>query len=111
MTIRKGTAVIISLFGQLRDEKYFPNPLKFMPERYLDESQSYNATAYIPFGFGPRICIGARLGKMVVQMALVKLLQKFDFDKINDDEIEFENYGVVLIPKGGINVKISKRKL
>lgn len=109
LTIRKGTAIVISLMGQMRDEKYFPNALKFIPERYLDEN--YNATAYIPFGSGPRICIGARLGKLVVQTAVVKLLQKFDFNKINDNEIEFENYGVPLVAKGGMNVKISQKKL
>lgn len=95
--------------GQMRDEKYFPNALKYIPERYLEENQNYNPTAYIPFGYGPRICIGARLGKVVVQAALVKLLQKFDFNKINDNEIEFENYAVPLVAKGGINVRISNK--
>lgn len=58
-TIKKGTPIIISLFGMMRDPVNFPEPMKFMPERFLETNRNYNATAYIPFGDGPRACIGA----------------------------------------------------
>ena len=59
-TIEKGTAIIISLMGQNHDENNFSEPEKFIPERYSNENITKNfvADAYIPFGDGPRNCIG-----------------------------------------------------
>ena len=57
-TIPKGMAIIISLLGFGRDPKYFPNPETFDPDRFLPETQNFNPNAYIPFGDGPRACIG-----------------------------------------------------
>lgn len=56
--IKKGTPIVISMLGLMRDPKYFPEPMKFMPERYLPENSYYNSSAFIPFGDGPRGCIG-----------------------------------------------------
>lgn len=58
LTIEKGTPIIISLMGILRDPEYFPEPERFLPERFKDGENKYNPTAYIPFGDGPRACIG-----------------------------------------------------
>lgn len=95
----------------MRDEKYFPEPDRFIPERFTEENEKYNPTAYIPFGDGPRFCIGARFGKLAARSGLVKLLHSFEFEKIDDREIEYANYSVPLVAKGGINVRISKRIL
>lgn len=58
LTVPKGTPVLISLLGVMRDPDNFPNPSKFWPDRYSDEDPHYNPDAYIPFGEGPRACIG-----------------------------------------------------
>ena len=57
-TIKKGTSIIIPLLAIHRDDKYFPNAMKYDPERFLPEIQNYNPVAYLPFGEGPRHCIG-----------------------------------------------------
>lgn len=61
ITIKEGTAIVISLMGQSRDEKYFPEPMAYKPERYLESNPQYNKEAYIPFGDGPRTCLGKKL--------------------------------------------------
>lgn len=58
LVIRKGTGVIISLLGISRDPAYFPEPMLYRPERFSDAEPTYNADAYMPFGDGPRACIG-----------------------------------------------------
>lgn len=62
LLIKRGTPIIISLFGMHRDAEYFPNPMLYDPERFLEENSNYSSTAYMPFGEGPRHCIG-RLSK------------------------------------------------
>lgn len=57
ITIKKGTCVIISMFGLGRDPRCFPNPMAYIPERHLDKTQ-IDENAVIPFGDGPRSCFG-----------------------------------------------------
>lgn len=59
LVIEKGTKVFIPNWGLQRDPDYFPDPDKFDPERFSDENKgSIDPGTYLPFGEGPRICIG-----------------------------------------------------
>lgn len=59
LTIEKGTYIVIPTIGLHWDEKYFPNPEKFDPERFSQEKKnSIPSCAYLPYGKGPRVCIG-----------------------------------------------------
>lgn len=61
-----------------RDSKYFPAPEKFIPERFTVEEQSKrHKGVYIPFGQGPRICVGMRFGMVQVKVALMHLVKNF----------------------------------
>lgn len=57
ITIEKDTAVYIPVLGLHNDAKYFPQPEKFMPERF-QETTFKNQFVFLPFGQGPRRCIG-----------------------------------------------------
>lgn len=57
--IDKGTPVLIPLFGLHYDPNYFPNPEEFDPDRFVGEDKEDSSSfVYIPFGKGPRNCIG-----------------------------------------------------
>ncbi|XP_017046931.1 probable cytochrome P450 6d5 [Drosophila ficusphila] len=111
LVIKKGTPIIISLIGMQRDAEYFPDPLRYQPERYLDENKDFNQAAYMPFGEGPRMCIGARMGKVNVKLAIAKILTNFDLEMRQEKrEIEFGINGVPLMPKEGVPVRVSLKK-
>ncbi|EDV44045.1 uncharacterized protein Dana_GF16231 [Drosophila ananassae] len=111
LVIRKGTPIVISLIGMHRDADNFPDPLSYQPERYLEESKSFNQAAYMPFGEGPRHCIGARMGKVNVKLALAKVLSNFNVDISPEKrEIEFGPHGITLMAEGGVPVRISRKQ-
>lgn len=57
-TIEKGTPIIVSLLGIHRDAQFFPDPECFNPDRFTDENRAYDEEMYMPFGIGPRNCLG-----------------------------------------------------
>ena len=56
--IKKGTQIVISLMGLHTDQNHFHNPEKYLPDRFLAENIEFVEDAYLPFGDGPRNCIG-----------------------------------------------------
>jgi cytochrome P450 family 6 len=108
-TIKKGTSVIIPVLGIHRDERYFPNPNKYDPERFSDNRKDYFDDLYMPFGNGPRNCIAYRMGLLLSKTAIVMLLMNFDFEALKIEELEFDYGAVALLPKPGQGIiKIKK---
>ncbi|RZC32213.1 p450 domain containing protein, partial [Asbolus verrucosus] len=80
VVIEKGTRVLIPILGIHYDKEYYPDPEKFDPERFNEENKSSrHSYAHIPFGEGPRICIGMRFGLMQSKVGLTALLRKYNF--------------------------------
>lgn len=74
LLIEKGTSVMIPIFAFHRDERHFVNAEKFDPERDCRSSK-----AFMPFGVGPRTCLGSRFALMTIKVILVVLLRKYEF--------------------------------
>ncbi|KAH8243739.1 hypothetical protein KR032_009910 [Drosophila birchii] len=112
LVIKKGTPIVISLMGLHRDAEHFPDPLSYQPERFMEGTKNYNQAAYLGFGDGPRHCIGARMGKVNVKLAVAKILSNFDLEvRKEKQEIEFALHGLTLLPKAGVPVRLSPKKL
>jgi cytochrome P450 family 6 len=61
LVIRKGQKIIIPTYSIHHDPKYYPDPFKFDPERFSEEEKSKRPNGtYLPFGDGPRLCLGIR---------------------------------------------------
>ncbi|XP_025114691.1 uncharacterized protein LOC112576449 [Pomacea canaliculata] len=100
VTIPAGGGVIVPIIQVLQDPEYFPEPDKFIPERFLTENKAnINPISYLAFGFGPRLCIGRRLALLEVKMAMVHVLRKMQFVKTDDlpDTLNFKS-GTSLSP-------------
>ena len=70
--------VFVPVYALHRDEEFWPEPDSFKPERFLPENKdSINEFAYLPFGSGPRNCIGMRFALMEIKTILVKMLQQY----------------------------------
>lgn len=113
--IEKGVEVYIPVLALQRDEKYYKNANDFNPDRFNDENPAGRDQInqpYLPFGDGPRNCIGMRMGKMQTKASLVVFLQKYYYeleDRLKDWDMEFDPNVIMLSPVGGINLKIFKR--
>ncbi|XP_016772837.1 cytochrome P450 6k1 [Apis mellifera] len=107
--IPKGTCIAIPVFGLHRDSNIFPNPEKFDPERFSEENiKTRHPYVYLPFGEGPRICIGLRFGLIQTKIAIINALlkNKFKFGPNTPSTLEFEKGSLILIGKGGIHLNI-----
>ncbi|XP_055679451.1 probable cytochrome P450 9f2 [Lutzomyia longipalpis] len=71
-----------------RDPQYFPDPEKFDPERFSDENKSsINPNTYLPFGVGPRNCIGSRFALMEVKSILFYLILNFSLEITDNTQV------------------------
>lgn len=85
--------------------------MKFDPERFDPENRDkLSMDAYMPFGIGPRNCIGMRLGLLQAKLGLVHLLRNHRVVKCAKtvDSIEFAPFSAVLISKSEVYLKLQK---
>jgi cytochrome P450 len=81
--------VLISQYLMHRDERFYPNPMSFEPERWLDDRQiGRPKMAYIPFGAGPRSCIGEGFAWMEGVLLLATFAQRWRLKLVEQDTIE-----------------------
>lgn len=69
---------------------------------------------YLPFGDGPRNCIGSRMGKLSTKVGIASILEHYTVslgDQHVDDELEFSKTSFILTPAIGVNLKFTKRHL
>ncbi|KAJ7444864.1 cytochrome P450 [Mycena latifolia] len=78
--IPEGTQVYLPPYSHHLDPRYFsPSPEQFMPERWIDPSLAPNATAFIPFSYGPSNCVGRNLARQEIAMVACLLLSRLEF--------------------------------
>ncbi|XP_023411703.2 cytochrome P450 3A4-like isoform X1 [Loxodonta africana] len=88
LIIPKGTVVMVPIFVLQRDPEHWPEPDKFIPERFSKENKdNIDPYLYMPFGIGPRNCIGMRFALMNMKLAIIRILQEFSIKPCNETQI------------------------
>jgi cytochrome P450 family 4 len=77
--IPKGQNTSIGIYLMHNDPKYFPEPNKFIPERFdrTVDAEKFNPYTYIPFSAGPRNCIGQKFAMLEIKLTIAKIVQNF----------------------------------
>ncbi|KAF2897325.1 hypothetical protein ILUMI_08850 [Ignelater luminosus] len=104
LVINKGTSVLIPVMGIQNDPEYYPDPDRFDPERFSENVDKRHPAAWIPFGDGPRICIGLRFGMIQTKVGLAALLKRFRFTLHPKTELPLylEPKGLIISVRSGV---------
>jgi cytochrome P450 len=92
-----------------RDPRWWPQPLAFRPERFLPGSPEIPRGAYIPFGLGPRVCLGQHFAQLEMTLIAALLLQRFTLAG-DGTELPRPRMGVTLRPAGGLRLRLAARR-
>lgn len=102
--IQANSFVLISIYLLHRHPDYWERPNDFDPDHFLPEPTKSRPTyAYIPFGGGPRMCIGNNFALMEMQIVIAVLIQKYDFVLDNTEKVELDPL-VTLRPKKNLKI-------
>uniref|UniRef100_A0A1B6ED32 Cytochrome P450 n=1 Tax=Clastoptera arizonana TaxID=38151 RepID=A0A1B6ED32_9HEMI len=113
VTLEKGTMVTIPVYAIQNDPQYFDNPQEFNPERFSDENkQNIRKGTYLPFGNGPRNCIGMRFALLELHLATASLVSRYKFTLSPKMKypMEFDKSSIFLKAKGGVWLRMERLK-
>lgn len=112
ITMFPGQQVDLPVYAIHHDKKYYPNPFKFDPERFMPHNrENLVPYTYLPFGGGPRNCIGMRFSLLETKLSLAQILRRFTFFRCNETDVPLTNdpKALLSVPKRAI-VGIAMRK-
>ena len=105
-----GVNVVLSQWLTHRDARWFPEPERFHPDRWLEESAAnLPRFAFFPFGGGPRVCIGAGFATMEATLLLATIAQRFRLPLAAGAKVE-PLASITLRPKNGVHVELQARR-
>ncbi|MBB5341151.1 cytochrome P450 [Tunturiibacter gelidoferens] len=106
--IPRGSTVIVFVYGAHHAPRYWESPESFDPERFAKANEKLQTPfTHLPFGGGPRGCIGGHYAMLQILMILSDLLRKYDFQLIPGQMIEARPM-VILRPKHGIRMTFTQ---
>ena len=106
--IAKHMPIMVPVYAIHRKREFWPDPHTFDPNRFLPENEAArHKLAWMPFGAGPRVCIGNHFAMMEAQLVLCRMLYHARFESLGDERpAPF----ATLRPENGVRVRVSLRK-
>ncbi|XP_037955925.1 cytochrome P450 12b1, mitochondrial [Teleopsis dalmanni] len=112
--VPKGTGVLMGIMALSNSEEYYSRSAEFLPERWLKSGEnacpmakSTNAFTYLPFGFGPRTCIGKRIAEMEIETLLARLIRNYRITWNSKQDLKYIS-NIVLLPHGNLDFKFEQ---
>lgn len=108
-----GDVALIPIMGIHYDPKYYENPEKFDPERFsLENRKTLNPYVYIPFGVGPRNCIGSRFSLLELKAVFFHILSHFEIVPVakTDIPIKLSKVNINLASANDYHLGLKRRK-
>ena len=108
-TIPAGALLRITPAVIHRDARWFPDPDAFRPERFVAEAEPPPRGAYLPFGTGPRVCIGQHFAVLEMTLVAALLLQRYQLHTVPGDAPPEPAFEVTLRPRGPLRLRLQRR--
>ena len=111
-TVPKGMLVQIPHMAIMRDPKFYPNPNNFDPENFSAENRAARSPyAFLPFGIGPRNCIGMRFALLQMKVSIFRIIADYKVLPCGKtvNNLIHDPFSTSSMPKGRIWVRIEKR--
>ena len=102
----------IPIHGIHHNENFYPNPHRFSPDRFLPENRDKLIPyTYLPFGAGPRNCVGMRFALMEAKTIIVNIIPKYEFVRTDNTKVPLKyRKGAGLMQAIDITVGVQFRK-
>jgi cytochrome P450 len=105
--IPAGSEILIFPCVTHRHPRWWPDPEKFCPDRFLPQNSAARPRgAYLPFGAGPRMCVGLNFAMTEILVVLAQLLQRFRVELAVDPRKVIAEPSVTLRPNPGVPVRL-----
>ena len=110
-TLSPGTDIVVPIGAIHRDPALWDEPLEFRPERFADPAGAgdRHRMAYLPFGTGPRVCIGSSFALQELVLVLATILQSHEIHAPTGWELE-PHVGFIRRPAGELPLRVVKRR-
>ena len=109
LSIPQGATIIVFIYGAHHSPKYWDQPESFLPDRFRKENKKNHAPfTYLPFGAGPRGCIGGNYAMLQMLIILGAILRRYDFELAPDQAVSARPM-IILRPRNGIRMSFSRR--
>jgi cytochrome P450 len=105
--IAAGSVVVVSPWLLHHDARWWPEPDVFRPERWLAEDPDRPRHAFLPFGGGPRMCIGEGFARLEAALVLQTLWRTWRFTPVNDAELPMQPV-ITLRPRGAVRMRAGR---
>jgi cytochrome P450 len=104
-TLPPGIGVAVSIIAIHQDPEIYPEPDRFLPERFMN--RSYSPFEFLPFGGSHRRCLGAAFSDYEMRLALAAIVKQWDFEPAGKEREVRHNIGMG--PKYGARLRIKNR--
>lgn len=109
VSLPEGAFVLVGTYNLHRHPDFWPDPEQFRPERWLNGERPDSRYAYMPFGAGPRTCVGLHFASVEGPLLLALIGRRYDL-QLAQEKVE-PHLMVTLRPKGGIRMTLQPRKI